>query len=94
MSPSDRHVAPPFLSNRDKMLFIDGRWQPSASRESIETFNPATGQVLATLARGQKEDVDLAAPTIPGVALDFDETSPEGASFSEFTLHLDDSPSR
>jgi aldehyde dehydrogenase (NAD+) len=50
----------PFLSNADKMHFIDGKWQPSLSGESIQTFNPATGKVLAMLARGRKEDVDSA----------------------------------
>jgi aldehyde dehydrogenase (NAD+) len=50
----------PFLSNSEKMLFIDGKWRPSFSGESIQTFNPATGKVLATLARGRKEDVDVA----------------------------------
>lgn len=49
-----------FLSNPAKMHFIDGKWMPSLSGQSIETFNPATGEVLATLARGTKEDVDIA----------------------------------
>lgn len=49
-----------FLSHTDKKHFIDGQWLPSLSGESIQTFNPATGKVLATLARGRKEDVDLA----------------------------------
>jgi aldehyde dehydrogenase (NAD+) len=60
--PMDRsnslHV--PFLSDVDKMHFIDGKWQPSVGGESIQTFNPTTGKVLATLARGRKEDVDFA----------------------------------
>jgi aldehyde dehydrogenase (NAD+) len=51
---------PAFLSNPDKLLFVDGKWQPALSGESIQTFNPATGRVLATLARGRKEDVDVA----------------------------------
>jgi aldehyde dehydrogenase (NAD+) len=50
----------PFLSNSEKMHFIDGRWQPSLSGEHIQTFNPATGKLLATLARGRAEDVDIA----------------------------------
>jgi aldehyde dehydrogenase (NAD+) len=49
-----------FLSNPNKTHFIDGKWQPSRKGESIETFNPATGKVLARLARGRKEDVDSA----------------------------------
>jgi aldehyde dehydrogenase (NAD+) len=50
----------PFLSNTEKMHFIDGRWQPSLSGQHIQTFNPATGRQLATLARGRAEDVDIA----------------------------------
>jgi aldehyde dehydrogenase (NAD+) len=51
---------PPFLANPAKMHFIDGQWQPSRSGESIDTFNPSTGRLLATLARGRQEDVDIA----------------------------------
>jgi aldehyde dehydrogenase (NAD+) len=39
---------------------IAGREVPSASGEVIPTVNPATGEVIATLARGGKEDVDRA----------------------------------
>ena len=53
-------IRAPFLVNSSKAHFIDGRWQPSVSGEAIETFNPATGRVLATLARGRAEDVDAA----------------------------------
>lgn len=51
---------PTFLSNSNKELFIDGKCCPSVAGERIETFNPATGQVLATLARGRQADVDAA----------------------------------
>jgi aldehyde dehydrogenase (NAD+) len=51
---------PDFLADPNKQHFIDGRWAPSLSGEHIETFNPATGKRLATLARGRKEDVDSA----------------------------------
>jgi aldehyde dehydrogenase (NAD+) len=51
---------PQFLSDSSKQHFIDGRWCPSQSGESIPTFNPATGEILATLARGKQEDVDAA----------------------------------
>jgi aldehyde dehydrogenase (NAD+) len=53
-------VEAPFLSDPCKSNFIDGRWQPAASGETIATHNPANGRVIATLARGQKEDVDAA----------------------------------
>jgi aldehyde dehydrogenase (NAD+) len=51
---------PQFLSDTDKKHFIDGKWVPSLSGESLQTFNPATGQVLARLARGRAEDIDVA----------------------------------
>jgi aldehyde dehydrogenase (NAD+) len=54
-----RHL-PSFLSNTEKQHFIDGKWQPSVSGERIETHNPATGNVLATLARGREADVHAA----------------------------------
>jgi aldehyde dehydrogenase (NAD+) len=60
MSDTTSSARPPFLSSPDKAHFIDGKWQPSATGESIQTFNPSNGQVLATLARGRKEDVDAA----------------------------------
>ena len=49
-----------FLSEPAKKHFIDGEWVASTSGESIETRNPATGEVLATLARGGQAEIDLA----------------------------------
>jgi acyl-CoA reductase-like NAD-dependent aldehyde dehydrogenase len=40
--------------------FIDGKDVPAASGKSFETYNPATGQVLATVALGEEEDVNRA----------------------------------
>ena len=51
---------PAFLANPNKQLLIDGKWCNALAGESIETFNPATGRVLATLARGRQADVDVA----------------------------------
>jgi len=41
--------------------FIDGKWRGSSSRESFETINPATGEVLASCAAGNEQDVLKAA---------------------------------
>lgn len=41
-------------------LLIDGHAREALSGERIETTNPATGEVLTTLARARREDVDLA----------------------------------
>ncbi len=51
---------PNFLANPKKQHLIDGKWVDAIAGESIETFNPATGRVLATLARGRQADVDAA----------------------------------
>jgi aldehyde dehydrogenase (NAD+) len=51
---------PPFLSDMEKKHFIDGKWRASTTGETINTYNPATGRVLATLARGREQDVDIA----------------------------------
>jgi aldehyde dehydrogenase (NAD+) len=53
-------TTPNFLANPNKLHLIDGKWCPSIAGESIETFNPATGRVLAKLARGRQADVDAA----------------------------------
>ena len=41
-------------------LFIGGRRRPALSGATFDTPNPATGAVLATVAEGRAEDVDLA----------------------------------
>ncbi|MBB4188769.1 aldehyde dehydrogenase (NAD+) [Sinorhizobium terangae] len=51
---------PAFLQTREKSLFIDGAWRNSQSDGRIETRNPATGEVIATLPDASKEDVDVA----------------------------------
>ncbi|SCU76855.1 Putative aldehyde dehydrogenase DhaS (fragment) [Cupriavidus necator] len=60
MTDTPSTTRPAFLSNPDKLHFIDGKWQPSVTGGSIQTFNPATGKVLATLARGAQEDINVA----------------------------------
>jgi phenylacetaldehyde dehydrogenase len=41
-------------------LFIDGRFVDAASGKTFETPNPATGEVLASVAEGDAEDIDRA----------------------------------
>src|SRR3954468_1870717 len=48
-----------FVSAPRKML-VNGRWVEAASGKTFETYNPATGEVLATVAEGDREDVDRA----------------------------------
>jgi len=40
--------------------FIGGKWIPAASGKTFETINPATEEVIATIAEGDAADVDLA----------------------------------
>jgi phenylacetaldehyde dehydrogenase len=48
------------FTSEPRKLLIGGQWQESASGKTFETFDPATGAVLATVAEGDKADVDLA----------------------------------
>ena len=48
-----------FLSEPRKML-IDGTWTHAVSGKTFPVYNPATGQMLAQVAEGDKEDIDRA----------------------------------
>jgi len=41
-------------------MLIDGQWVDAASGKKFETLNPATGEVLATVAEGDAEDINRA----------------------------------
>ncbi|SCZ86144.1 aldehyde dehydrogenase family protein [Nitrosomonas mobilis] len=43
-----------------KRMFINGKFVKSQSGKTFETYNPATGEVLATVFEGGPEDVDIA----------------------------------
>ena len=48
-----------FVSSPRKM-FIDGKWVEAASGKTFPTYNPATGEILAQIAEGDREDIDRA----------------------------------
>jgi phenylacetaldehyde dehydrogenase len=48
-----------FVSKTRKIL-INGKWVDAASGKTFPTYNPATGEVLANIAAGDKEDIDRA----------------------------------
>src|SRR5580693_6959249 len=48
-----------FVTKTRKML-INGKWVEAASGKTFATYNPATGEVLANIAEGDKEDIDRA----------------------------------
>eukprot|EP01038_Epipyxis_sp_PR26KG_P019135 gene19135-27103_t len=60
MHVTSTHPLPDFLAEPRKRLFIDGQWIAPLDDEYIPTVNPATGEVLAQLARGRAADVDVA----------------------------------
>src|SRR5439155_7040215 len=45
---------------RQTRMLIDGKWIDSVSGRTFETINPATGEVIAHVAEGEKPDVDKA----------------------------------
>ncbi|KAK1297836.1 Aldehyde dehydrogenase family 2 member C4 [Acorus calamus] len=51
-------AAPPEI--KFTKLFIDGRFVDSVSGKTFETFDPRTGEVIARVAEGDKEDINLA----------------------------------
>ncbi|MFT8320641.1 MAG: NAD-dependent succinate-semialdehyde dehydrogenase [Bacillus sp. (in: firmicutes)] len=42
------------------MLYIDGVWQESESKETFNVLNPATGEVVDCIAKGGKKEAQLA----------------------------------
>ncbi len=48
-----------FVAQKRKML-INGKWVDSASGKTFPSYNPATGEVLAMVAEGDREDIDRA----------------------------------
>jgi aldehyde dehydrogenase (NAD+) len=59
-APASAAKSPRVQVRQTKML-IDGKWVDSASGKTFETLNPATGEVIARVAEGDKADVDKAA---------------------------------
>ena len=48
-----------FVAKPRKML-IGGQWVNAASGKTFPTYNPATGEVLAQIAEGDRQDIDAA----------------------------------
>ena len=53
-------AASAFLARKDHRNLIGGQWRESASGETFETHDPASGEVLGTLPRSTAADVDAA----------------------------------
>ncbi|MCC5782270.1 NAD-dependent succinate-semialdehyde dehydrogenase [Kocuria sp. CCUG 69068] len=57
-------------------LFIDGRWSEAASGKRFDVVNPATEEVIATVADGGTEDAQRAIETAGRVQKDWAKTPP------------------
>jgi phenylacetaldehyde dehydrogenase len=45
---------------KTRQMLINGKWVDAASGKTFPTYNPATGEVLARVAEGDKEDINRA----------------------------------
>ncbi|RWP25479.1 MAG: aldehyde dehydrogenase family protein [Mesorhizobium sp.] len=48
------------IDGRHRKMFVDGAWVDACSGRTMETRNPATGAVIATVPRGDRQDIELA----------------------------------
>ena len=62
-------AAEAFLSAKTHKMLIDGQWVTSASEETFETLDPATGRVIGHIQRGNAADIAEAVKSARG-ALD------------------------
>jgi phenylacetaldehyde dehydrogenase len=49
-----------YFDGAPRKLFINGQWVDAAAGETFDTLDPATGEILAEVARGEAEDIDRA----------------------------------
>jgi phenylacetaldehyde dehydrogenase len=59
-APTGRLAAVEQFLGQPRKLLIGGKWQDAQSGKTFDVFNPATGKVIATVAEGDKADIDLA----------------------------------
>ena len=50
----------PFLDGKPKRMLIGGKWVEAMSGKTFDSINPSTGEVLASVAEGDAEDIDRA----------------------------------
>src|SRR5690348_9079748 len=58
-SPAMNPEVSTFISRKQK-LFINGKWVDAASGKTFPTYDPSTGEVLAKVAEGDREDINRA----------------------------------
>src|SRR5271166_1958794 len=60
VSSATLHKAVEEFIRRPRLMFINNRFVPAASGKTFPTYNPATGEVMAQVAEGDREDIDRA----------------------------------
>ena len=60
--------------------FIDGRWTPSDSSETIEVFDPSTGETLGYVAASSEKDADTAVMAARAAQHGWAQTTPSARS--------------
>src|SRR4051812_39080456 len=59
IAPDINSAAAQFVAKKGKIL-INNQWSDAASGKTFPTYDPATGEVLAQIAEGDKADIDRA----------------------------------
>jgi len=59
-SASQLHSHVQEFLGKPRKMFIDGKWVEAASGKTFPTYNPATGEVMAQVAEGDREDINRA----------------------------------
>jgi len=64
------------LDKVEKRLFIGGEWVDGSDGETYDVLNPATGEVIATMASGTREDAVNALAAADGARKEWERTAP------------------
>src|SRR5271169_1873085 len=60
VSTTQMHSRVQEFVGKPRKMFIGGKWVEAASGKTFPSYNPATGEVLAKVAEGDREDIDRA----------------------------------
>ena len=60
VSSASMHKGVEEFIGKPRRMFINNQFVPSASGKTFPTYNPATGEIMAQVAEGDREDVDRA----------------------------------
>ena len=60
VSSASMHKGVEEFIGKPRQMFINNQFVPSASGKTFPTYNPATGEVMAQVAEGDREDIDRA----------------------------------